>query len=93
MLIKKPRIVVNRSLTGIFAQLVDIDGRTLVGEKFVFAKAKTTPVEQAFEFGQAFGKKALDKKVSTITYDRNGQLYHGQIKAFADGLRKSGLQF
>lgn len=93
MLIKKPRIVVSRSLKAIYAQLVDVDGKTLVGEKFVFIKCKKTPVEQAFDFGQLFGKKVIDNKASKISYDRNTRLYHGKIKSFAEGLRKSGLQF
>lgn len=92
MKILRPKVVINKSLTGIFAQLVDVDGKTLCGAKYTYKKGQK-PVEQAGKFGEDFAKKAAGQKATKIVFERNGHLYHGQVKSFADGLRKGGLQF
>jgi large subunit ribosomal protein L18 len=88
----KTKIIINRSHKGIFAQVIDTNGNTVIGQRFDFTKG-TKPVEQAGKFGEDFGKKAVEKKIVEISFDRNGRRYHGQIKSFAEGLRNSGLKF
>ena len=93
---ERPRLVVFRSNRGISAQLVDdVERKTLAaaghGElKKTFKGSKT---EQAAEVGKllaAAGKKA---GVETVVFDRGGYLYHGRVKALADGSREGGLKF
>jgi large subunit ribosomal protein L18 len=93
---ERPRLLVFRSNRGIFAQLVDDDaGRTLAAASWLdlpksFSGDKS---EQAAEVGKllaAGGKKA---GVETVVFDRGGYLYHGRVKALADGAREGGLSF
>ena len=93
---ERPRLLVFRSNRGIFAQLVDDDaGRTLASASWLdlpksFSGDKS---EQAAEVGKqlaAAGKKA---GVETVVFDRGGYLYHGRVKALADGAREGGLSF
>jgi len=88
----KNKIIVNKSNKGIFAQLVLLSGETKIGKRYEFNKSKP-PVEQAYEAGEEFGKSVIASGTRQIVFERAKSLYHGQIKAFADGLRKVGLQF
>ncbi len=79
-----------------YAQVIDdTTGRTLVSigtlEK-EFAKFRNN-VEDAAKLGEALGKRCLDNGVTTVVFDRNGYLYHGIVKAIADGARKAGVKF
>ena len=67
-------------------------GKTLIGKKYNF-KDKPEPLKQAFFYGEDFAKRLKDNKVNIISFDRNGSMYHGIVKSFADGLRKSGINF
>lgn len=87
----RKKVKIYKSLTGIRAQLLD-GGQVLVGKYFKFADKKS-PVEQAAVFGEEFGKSVKGLKESKIIFDRSKSRYHGQVKAFADGLRKAGLEF
>lgn len=96
----KPRLVVIRSSKHISGQLInDIAGNTLVAASSMekgFADALKkckSKVEIAQFIGQELGKRAAEKKVSKIVFDRNGYAYHGRVKAFADGVRESGIKF
>ncbi|MFH1855512.1 MAG: 50S ribosomal protein L18 [bacterium] len=80
-----------KSNMAIEAQLIDA-GKTLIGRKYYF-KDKSEPSKQAFTHGEDFGKSLIENKVSKITFDRNGSRYHGSVKSFAEGLRKSGINF
>jgi len=85
-------VKVYRSLTAIIAQALGENGDVVVGERFVFKKGQK-PAEQAFAFGEKFGKDLIEKKIKTIIFDRSGFRYQGKIKAFADGMRKSAVEF
>jgi large subunit ribosomal protein L18 len=93
---ERPRLQVFRSNRGIFAQLIDDDaGRTLAGASWLdlpksFAGGKT---EQAAEVGKRLADAAKKAGVASAVFDRGGYLYHGRVKALADGAREGGLQF
>lgn len=95
---ERPRLVVFRSLKNISAQIIDDEaGRTLVtyssltkGAEIDKSKKKT---EQSFEIGKKIGELALAKGIKLVCFDRGGYLYHGRVKAVADGARKAGLDF
>ncbi len=96
----KPRLVVYRSLKHIYAQMVDdLEGKTLIhcssnspkiADKLKKAKSK---VDQGFIIGQMVGDEAMKKKIAEAVFDRNGYVYHGRVKAVAEGARKAGLKF
>jgi large subunit ribosomal protein L18 len=92
--------VVYRSLSHIYGQLVDdVSGKTLVtassSEKAIAPKSKkpVTKTELSFMVGKELAARAKKKKISKVVFDRNGFLYHGRVKAFADGAREGGLKF
>lgn len=91
-----PRLVVYRSNKEIYCQLIDdLNGHTLLAASsrdkgFEFSGNK---VEQAKAVGKAIAEKASAANVSKVVFDRGGYLYHGRIKALADGAREGGLQF
>ena len=92
---ERPRLAVYRSNKGISAQLVDdLEGRTLTAASWVnlegFAGAK---MEQAAEVGKLLASRARAAGVERVVFDRGGYLYHGRVKALADGAREGGLQF
>jgi large subunit ribosomal protein L18 len=93
---ERPRLVVFRSNRGIEAQLVDdVEGRTLaaashLGLKKSFKGAKS---DQATEVGKLLAQAAKKAGVETVVFDRGGYLYHGRVKALADGAREGGLKF
>ena len=96
----RPRLVVYRSLSHIYGQLVDdVSGKTLVtassSEKAIAPKSKKpmTKTELSSMVGKELATRAKKKKISKVVFDRNGFLYHGRVKAFADGAREGGLKF
>ena len=96
----RPRLVVYRSLSHIYGQLVDdVSGKTLVtassSEKAIAPKSKkpVTKTELSSMMGKELATRAKKKKISKVVFDRNGFLYHGRVKAFADGAREGGLKF
>lgn len=97
---ERPRLVVYKSLKHIYAQLVDdINQKTITGVSSLskdlqeqITKAKNR-VEVAEIVGNGIAKKALDLKFEKVVFDRNGYIYHGRIKAVANGARKSGIKF
>ncbi len=93
----KPRLAVFRSNKHIYAQVIDdATGTTLVSastnDKDINLK-NTSNVDAAKEVGTAVGKKAVDKGITTVVFDRGGYIYHGKVKALADAAREAGLQF
>jgi len=85
-----------RSNRGIFAQLVDDDaGRTLASASWLTLRTgfKGTKTEQAGEVGKLLAKSAREKGIEGVVFDRGGYLYHGRVKALADGAREGGLRF
>ncbi|MBP5999413.1 MAG: 50S ribosomal protein L18 [Sediminibacterium sp.] len=93
----KPRLSVFRSNADIYCQLIDdVNGVTLAAsssrEKDIEAQ-KVPKIDKAKLAGQSVAKKALALNITTCVFDRGGNLYHGRIKAVADGAREGGLQF
>ena len=92
----RPRLTVYRSNRHFYAQIVDdISGSTVASISSLQGEGKETKptVEGAGKLGELFGKELKKKKIKSIVFDRNGYLYHGVVKSFADGVRKSGLEF
>ncbi len=91
--LKKPRLSVSRSNSAIYAQLVDdTKGEVLVSFSSMKMK-KSKGIESSREVGLELAKLAKGKKISTCVFDRGGYLYHGRVKALAEGAREGGLQF
>jgi large subunit ribosomal protein L18 len=93
----KPRLSVFRSNMEIYAQIVnDENGTTITGasskEKDIAAQ-KINKVEKSKLVGAALARKALDMGIKNVVFDRGGYIYHGRVKALADGAREGGLQF
>ncbi len=96
---ERPRLSVFRSNLHMYAQVIDdTDGRTLVAASTqskelageIEGKKKS---ELAALVGQLVAKKCLEKNIETVVFDRNGFIYHGRVKAVADGAREGGLKF
>jgi large subunit ribosomal protein L18 len=96
---QRPRLSVYRSSKHIYAQVVDdVTGTTLVSASTQSPELKESLVgkkksEHATLVGQLIAKKSLEQEISKVVFDRNGFIYHGRIKAVADGAREAGLQF
>ncbi len=96
---EKPRLCVYRSLSNIFAQIIDdVSGNTLVAASTLDKEIKEQFAnggnkEAARAVGEAVGKRALEKGIETVCFDRGGFLYHGRVKELADGARSAGLKF
>ena len=92
----RPRLSVYRSNTSIYCQLIDdIEGRTILSASSSDATvSKDVPrIDQANQVGKILAEKAISSNISTVVFDRSGFLYHGRIKALADGAREQGLKF
>jgi len=97
---ERPRLVVFRSLNNIYAQLVDdINHKTICTVSTLNKevkdelKDKTTKVSDSKVVGKVIAVKAKEKNINKVVFDRNGYLYHGRVKAVADGAREGGLEF
>jgi len=96
---ERPRLSVFRSLRHIYAQLIDDSiGHTLAAASTLDAEVrqqigKMKKTEQAKLVGRLLAKRALEKGVKQIVFDRSGYKYHGRVKALAEGARAEGLQF
>jgi large subunit ribosomal protein L18 len=91
----KPRFSVFRSNVGIYAQLIDdVTGVTLASTSSVeLKKEKGTKVEISTLVGKKLAEKAIAAGIKDVVFDRGGYLYHGRIKALAEGARQGGLNF
>ncbi|MCI8675010.1 MAG: 50S ribosomal protein L18 [Lachnospiraceae bacterium] len=96
---ERPRLAVFRSNNHMYVQIIDDDAQnTLVSastlQKDVKAELqKTNNVEAASYLGTVIAKKALEKGITTVVFDRGGFIYHGKVKALADAAREAGLEF
>lgn len=92
---KVPRLCVFRSAKHIYAQLVDDEkGKTLVSASdSELKKTKNKKTSLATEVGKLIAKKAIEKKVNKVVFDRAGYKYHGRVEALAEAARKGGLKF
>ncbi|MEJ6734532.1 MAG: 50S ribosomal protein L18 [Flavobacteriales bacterium] len=88
----KPRLAVFRSNKDIYVQLIDdLNGSTLVAASS--KEVSGSKMEQANSVGKSIAEKAMAAGITEIVFDRGGYLYHGRIKALAEGARESGLKF
>ncbi|MBS6401301.1 MAG: 50S ribosomal protein L18 [Atopobiaceae bacterium] len=96
---ERPRLAVHRTNAHIYAQVIDdVAGRTLCAASTLDpefrATGKVGSNKEAAEFvGELIAKRALEKGVTEVTFDRGGRIYHGRVKALADGARNAGLKF
>ncbi len=93
----RPRLTVFRSNKEIYAQLIDdVAGKTLFAASSLekeSAAEKLTKIETAKKIGQLIAERALSGGINEVVFDRNGYLYHGRVKAVAEGAREKGLKF
>ena len=96
---ERPRLAVFRSNNHMYAQIIDDTAQnTLVAASTLQKEvkdglAKTNNVEAASKLGEVIAKKALEKGINTVVFDRGGFIYQGKVKALADAAREAGLQF
>ncbi|MEX0273006.1 MAG: 50S ribosomal protein L18 [Flavobacteriaceae bacterium] len=94
---ERPRLSVFRSNNEIYAQLIDdTSGKTLAAASSRdkdMASAKGTKSEKAAMVGKVIAEKAKEAGIERVAFDRGGNLYHGRVKALADGAREAGLNF
>jgi large subunit ribosomal protein L18 len=93
---ERPRMTITKSNRRISVQVIDDSkGHTLVSASTLEKELKNikATVEGAGKLGEIMGKRLLEKNIKTVVFDRNGYLYHGIVKALADGSRKAGIEF
>jgi large subunit ribosomal protein L18 len=93
---ERPRMSVTRSNRRLSIQVIDdIKGYTLASASTLETELRDikATVEGAGKLGEIMGKRLLEKNISEVVFDRNGYLYHGVVKAIADGTRKAGVKF
>lgn len=96
---QKPRLNVYRSNKHIYAQLIlDTEGKTVVSVSTLSKELKKEvlkmkKVDAAKKVGEFIGKLAKEKGVETVVFDRSGYIYHGRVRALAEGAREAGLKF
>lgn len=93
----RPRLCVYRSLKNIYAQIIDDEnGATLVAASTLETELKEVyggNKEAAKKVGELIAKKALEKGIDTVVFDRGGYIYHGRVQELAEGAREAGLKF
>ena len=89
----RPRLSVHRTLKSIYAQLIDDTKGTVIASSSSLKEKGGAGVEAAKKVGVDLAKKAKAKKVEACVFDRSGYLYHGRVKALAEGAREGGLKF
>ena len=96
---ERPRLAVHRTNAHIYAQVIDdADAKTICSASTLDAEFRATGKlgsnKDAAEFvGELIGKRAIEAGVTEVTFDRGGRIYHGRVKALADGARNAGLKF
>lgn len=94
---ERPRLCVYRSLHHMYAQIIDDEaGHTLVSASTLDLRGQlesTCNVEAAKAVGELVAKRALEKGIKQVVFDRGGWIYHGRVAALAEGAREAGLEF
>ena len=93
---ERPRLCVYRSNTNLYVQVIDdVAGVTLVSASTLDKEVKTkhSNKEAAKEVGTLIAKRAIEKNIKTVVFDRGGYIYHGVVKELADAAREGGLNF
>ncbi|MFC1566714.1 50S ribosomal protein L18 [bacterium] len=94
-----PRLVIFKSLKNLYAQLInDDDQKTIFGSSTLCKELKgklsnAKNIDSSKKFAEVVAKQAKSKKIGKVVFDRNGYLYHGKVKAFAESLRENGMIF
>ncbi|MCF7946029.1 MAG: 50S ribosomal protein L18 [Spirochaetia bacterium] len=91
-----PRMSVFKSSKHLYVQVIDdTAGKTIISASNLEKELRDIPtnVEGAAKLGEIAAKRLIEKKIETVKFDRNGNLYHGVIKSLADGARKTGIKF
>lgn len=94
---EKPRLTVYKSCKHIYAQLIDdIDMKTLLSASSIEKEIKSKPpfenrTKMAKHIGETIARRAIDKGIKRVVFDRNGYVFHGRVKAVAEGAREAGL--
>ena len=96
---ERPRMAVFRSNNHMYVQVIDdVAGHTLVSASTLQGEVKdglekTNNIDAAAKLGSVIAKKAIDKGIKTVVFDRGGYIYHGKVKALAEAAREAGLEF
>jgi len=93
---ERPRMTITKSNKRLSVQVIDdIKGHTLISASTLEGELKNikATVAGATQLGEVVGKRLLENNIKAIVFDRNGYLYHGVVKALADGTRKAGIEF
>ncbi len=96
---ERPRLAVFRSNNHMYVQVIDdVAGNTLVSASTLQGEVKeglekTNNIDAAAKLGTVIAKRALDKGIKTVVFDRGGYVYHGKVKALAEAAREAGLEF
>ncbi len=96
---ERPRMAVFRSNNHMYVQVIDdVAGNTLVSASTLQGEVKeglekTNNIDAAAKLGSVIAKKAIDKGIKTVVFDRGGYIYHGKVKALAEAAREAGLEF
>lgn len=94
---ERPRLNVYRSNKNIYVQVIDdVNGVTLASASSAdkdISLDSTNTIDASVKVGELIAKRAIDKNVKTVVFDRGGYLYHGRVKALADSAREAGLEF
>lgn len=91
---ERPRLCVFRSTSHTYAQLIDdVSGKTLAASSTKSASQGKKNIDASKAVGADLAKKAMEKNIKKVVFDRGGYVYHGRIKAVADGAREAGLDF
>lgn len=95
---ERPRLSVYKSNANIYAQIIDdVNGVTLVSastlDKEIKGEGVGSNIESAKKVGETIAKRALDKGVENVVFDRSGYIYHGKVKELAESAREAGLKF
>ena len=92
-IVNRPRVSIFKSNQHIYAQVIDDVNHITITSESDLKITTGTKTERATIVGENLAKKAIDKKVKTIVFDRGGFKYHGRVASLAEGLRKGGLEF
>ena len=91
---ERPRLAVYRSSKHIYAQIIDDQtGKTLVSYSTLEGDLSKKNLDFAKQVGQEIAKRAMAKNIKSVVFDRSGYVYHGRVKAVAEGAREAGLSF
>jgi large subunit ribosomal protein L18 len=91
---ERPRLSVFRSNKYIYGQIVDdVNGKTIVSVSTKELGSKTPKLDSSLSAGIELAKRASEKGIKAVVFDRNGYIYHGRVQKFAEGSRQGGLEF